>query len=125
MNSYRKLVMPEDLNPAGKLFGGKILAWTDEAAALYAMCQLKTRHLVTLKFSESVFKQPISCGDFLEFSCWVIKFGTTSLTVGVNVETKDISPGEERKMVFTAEVVLVSIDENGKPKSHGVKEVRK
>ena len=43
MNFYtRKLIKPEDLNSRGTLFGGRLLQWIDEEAAVYAMCQLET-----------------------------------------------------------------------------------
>jgi hypothetical protein len=35
----RKWVKPEDLNPNGALFGGSLLRWIDEEAAIYAICQ--------------------------------------------------------------------------------------
>ncbi len=36
----RKWVKPEDLNPNGTLFGGSLLRWIDEEAAIYAIIQL-------------------------------------------------------------------------------------
>ena len=35
--TFRRLVKPEDLNPANFLFGGRIMEWADEAGALYAI----------------------------------------------------------------------------------------
>lgn len=124
MIRYGKLVMYGDLNCAGRLFGGKMLAWVDEAAAMYAMCQLRTQRVVTLKFSESLFKEPVSVGDFLEFDCQVIEFGKSSITVGVTVETKDIKREDKRRTVFTASVKLVAVGEDNRPMAHGVTEIR-
>ena len=39
----RKWVKPEDLNANETLFGGRLLAWIDEEAVIYAMCQLESR----------------------------------------------------------------------------------
>ena len=36
----RKWVRPEDLNANGTLFGGSLLKWIDEEAAIYAILQL-------------------------------------------------------------------------------------
>ena len=43
----RKLIKPEDLNANNTLFGGKLLLWIDEEAAIFAMCKLDTKKLVT------------------------------------------------------------------------------
>lgn len=51
----RKWVKPEDLNANGTLFGGRLLAWIDEEAAIYAMCQLKAKTIVTKFMSEINF----------------------------------------------------------------------
>ena len=45
----RKWVKPEDLNPNGTLFGGRLLAWIDEEAALYTVIQLENSKIVTFK----------------------------------------------------------------------------
>ena len=42
----RKWVKPEDLNPNGTLFGGKLLAWIDEELALYSIIQLENSRVV-------------------------------------------------------------------------------
>jgi len=122
--SYRKLVMQSDLNPGGRLFGGDLLRWVDEAAALYAFCQLRSYRVVTLKLSESIFKIPVELGDFLEFDCTVLKFGKTSLTIHVSVCTKIIRNMDVRREVFATDVTFVSIDADGTPVAHGCTEVR-
>ena len=43
----RKWIKPEDLNPNGSLFGGSLLKWIDEEAAIYAICQLENSNVVT------------------------------------------------------------------------------
>ena len=43
----RKWVKPEDLNPNGTLFGGSLLRWIDEEAAIYAIVQLGNQRVVT------------------------------------------------------------------------------
>jgi len=73
--TYRKLVMPGDENPAKRLFGGRLMQWADEAAALFAMCQMRTSSIVTLKMSEVLFKNPAVSGDILEFWTKLKKVG--------------------------------------------------
>ena len=53
MNFYtRKWVRPEDLNANGTLFGGSLLRWIDEEAAIYAIVQLGNQRAVTKYMSE-------------------------------------------------------------------------
>lgn len=56
MNFYsRKWVRPEDLNANGTLFGGSLLKWIDEEAAIYAIVQLGNERCVTKFYSEINF----------------------------------------------------------------------
>ena len=132
--TYRKIVMPEDENPAKRLFGGRLMQWADEAAVLYAMCQMRTKSVVTLKISEILFKNPAQSGDILEFWTRNKRIGRTSLTVDCVVTRKQIgkamnSPeppkpetgeyqGDPAGIILSCEFVFVSIDEKGKPAPH-------
>ena len=51
----RKWVKPEDLNPNNSLFGGRLLQWIDEEAALYTMIQLENKKIATKYMSEINF----------------------------------------------------------------------
>jgi acyl-CoA hydrolase len=128
---YRKLVMPEDENPAHRLFGGRLMQWADEAAALYAMCQMRTTSVVTLRISESLFKNPAKSGDILEFWTRNKKIGTTSLTVECNVMRKNIGTAmaepevpsaknlaHSSHLILSCEFVFVRLGKNGKPVPH-------
>lgn len=118
--TYRKLVHPEDLNSANTLFGGRLMQWADEAAALYAMCQMKTQKIVTLKVSELIFKEPVRNGEFLEFFASTLKVGTTSFVVKLETFSKNITSNQS-KLVFSCEMVFVSVDEHGRPIAHNIK----
>ncbi len=134
--TYRKLVMPGDENPAKRLFGGRLMQWADEAAALYAMCQMRTKSVVTLKISEILFKNPAQSGDILEFWTKNKKIGKTSLTVECIVTRKKIglpmstpkAPetetegylGDPAGIILSCEFVFVALDESGKPTKHGL-----
>jgi len=108
-------VKPEDLNPNGTLFGGKLLAWIDEEAALYAIIQLENTHVVTKFMSEINFMSSAKPGDIVEIGIEVIKFGTTSLVLRSEVRNK-----MTRQTIITVEnITMVNLDENGKPKPHG------
>jgi acyl-CoA thioesterase YciA len=113
-----KMVMHEDLNPAGRLFGGRLMEWIDENAALYCMKKMQTRRLVTKKFSEVIFNLPADLGDVLDFRFGVAASGRSSLTVGCRVETTPMEPQDVPKVIVECSIVFVALDENGKPTPH-------
>lgn len=115
----RKWVKPEDLNPNGTLFGGRLLEWIDEEAALYAIIQLENPKTVTKFMSEIDFKSSAKQGDIIEIGLRVVKFGTASLTLKCEVRNKMT----REKIISIENIVMVSLDENGKPKAHGKTQV--
>ena len=116
MNFYtRKLIKPEDLNSRGTLFGGRLLQWIDEEAAVYAMCQLETKNIVTKLISEVNFTSPAYQGDVIKIGLEPIKFGQTSITLKVTVINKDTG----NVIVQIDKMVFVSLDKEGKPFPHG------
>jgi len=111
----RKWVKPEDLNPNGTLFGGKLLAWIDEEAALYSIVQLENNRVVTKYMSEINFMSKATEGDIVEIGMDVKKFGGTSLTLKCEVRNM-----RTRETIISVEdIIMVNLDENGKPKPHG------
>jgi len=111
----RKLVKPEDLNPRGTLFGGRLLEWIDEEAAIYAMCQLDTKDIVTKLISEVNFVSPAFTGDVIKIGVEPVNFGKTSLTLKVTVINKDTG----NVIVQIDKMVFVSLDKEGRPFPHG------
>lgn len=115
----RKWIKPEDLNANGTLFGGRLLQWIDEEAALYAIIQLENPNTVTKFISEIDFKSPARQGDIIEIGIDVVKFGSASLTLACEVRNK-----MTRKSIITIDkIVMVSVDEHGNAKPHGKTEV--
>src|SRR6187402_3898557 len=115
----RKWVKPEDLNPNGTLFGGKLLAWIDEELALYSIIQLQNSRIVTKHMSEINFRSSARKGDIIEIGIDVVKFGKTSITL--KCEVRNIMT---RETIITVDsITMVSLDENGKPQVHGKTEV--
>lgn len=111
----RKWVKPEDLNANETLFGGKLLAWIDEEAALYAIVQLENKRVVTKYMSEINFMSSAEKGDIIEIGIEVVKFGKTSLTLNCEARNK-----MTRETIVTVDnIILVNLGENGKPQAHG------
>ncbi|GAK98152.1 cytosolic long-chain acyl-CoA thioester hydrolase family protein [Nonlabens tegetincola] len=111
----RKWIKPEDLNPNGTLFGGRLLEWIDEEAALYAIIQLENQKVVTKFMSEINFTASAQPGDIIEIGLEVNKFGRTSIDLKCEVRNK-----MTRETIITIEnIVLVNLGEDGSPKPHG------
>jgi acyl-CoA hydrolase len=111
----RKWVKPEDLNPNGTLFGGKLLAWIDEEAALYAIVQLENQRVVTKHMSEINFMSSAKQGDIIEIGIDVIKFGTTSIVLKSEVRNKMT----HEKIITVDNITMVNLDSFGRPAAHG------
>lgn len=115
----RKWVKPEDLNPNGTLFGGQLLAWIDEEAALYTIIQLENSKVVTKYISEINFMSSAKQGDIVEIGIEVKKFGKSSLTLKCEVRNK-----MTRETILTVDnIIMVNLTEDGKPKPHGKTEI--
>lgn len=115
----RKWVKPEDLNPNGTLFGGRLLAWIDEEAALYASIQLENQKIVTKYMSEIDFISSANQGDIIEIGMEPVKFGKTSLTLSCEVRNK-----MTRETIITiSNIVMVNLGADGKAKPHGKTQV--
>ena len=110
----QQLVMYTDLNAAGRLFGGRLMAWLDEASAMAAMRIMGTTSVVTKKFGEVIFEAPGVLGDYVEIWCRSVRQGRTSLTLDCRVLVRDVSLGSVRQ-ICTSNVVYVAIDESGRP----------
>ncbi|WP_183475919.1 acyl-CoA thioesterase [Mesonia hippocampi] len=111
----RKWIKPEDLNPNGTLFGGRLLEWIDEEAALYAIIQLENPKTVTKFMSEIDFRSSAREGDIIEIGIDILKFGTASLTLTCQVRNKMT----HEVIIAIDKIVMVSLDENGKAIPHG------
>lgn len=112
----RRLVMPNDLNFAGSLFGGRILEWIDEEAYIYASCQLDQKSLVTKHMGAITFEASAFQGDVVEFGLETKHVGRTSLTVSCVVRNK----GTKQNICVADDIVFVHIDGvSRKPQAHG------
>lgn len=115
----RKWVKPEDLNPNGTLFGGALLRWVDEEAAIYAMLQMGNHRAVTKKMSEINFVASAVQGDMIEMGLKATNFGRTSLTMRAEVRNMIT-----RHVILSIdEIVFVALGEDGKPQPHGYSEI--
>jgi len=111
----RKWVKPEDLNPNGTLFGGRLLEWIDEEAALYTIIQLENSRIVTKYISEINFMSSAKQGDIVELGIEVSNFGRSSLSLKCEARNK-----MTRETILTVDnIIMVNLGKDGKPKPHG------
>jgi acyl-CoA hydrolase len=110
-----RLMMPTDANVLGNVFGGAIMRYMDEAAAIVAW-RHAGRNVVTASIDRMNFFAPVYVGDLLILKASVNYVGTTSMEIGVRIEAQDPST---RKGVHAGSCYLtyVALDEKGKPTS--------
>ena len=120
--AIRVLLLPKDTNAYGTIFGGVILSNIDLASAVEAR-KLGVHRFVTKAMREVEFHEPVFVGDLVDFYTETLRVGRTSVTVKVSVEAERWHAGAaavgsghgERVKVTEAEVVLVAVDEQGRP----------
>lgn len=110
--TLRVVPMPADLNQNGDVFGGWVMAQVDVAGAIPAMRRARGR-VATVSVNSFQFKQPVSVGDIVSFYADIVRVGTTSITVRVEVfAERNFAPPIIVK-VTEAELTYVAIDGNG------------
>lgn len=112
----RKLIKPQDMNAHGTLFGGSVLAWIDEEAAIYVICQLGMGNIVTKFMSEIDFVSSAGLGDIIEIGMETVSFGNSSITIRCEVRHKFT----KQTIIKIDRIVFVHVDESGRPSPHGV-----
>jgi acyl-CoA thioesterase YciA len=114
--AIRVIMMPKDTNARGTIFGGVILSYIDQAAAIEAHKQ-SSKNFVTKAMNAVEFVAPVHLGDVVSFYTRILRLGTTSVTVKVDVEAERSQEtlGKHFVKVTEAEVVCVAVDASGRP----------
>ena len=116
MPTLRVMPMPSDANIHGDVFGGWIMAQVDIAGALPAVRRANGR-VGTVAVNSFVFKQPVFVGDLLSFYAKIVKIGTTSITVNVEVYAERNRLEADVVKVTEATLTYVATDENRRPRT--------
>jgi acyl-CoA hydrolase len=106
-----KVVLPHETNSLGKLFGGALLAWMDEIAAVSAHRHSK-RVVVTASINNVSFDIPIDLGAIVTLESKVSRAYTSSMEVIIDVFVEDNLTGERTKS-NQAIYTFVAVDQNG------------
>ncbi len=111
--TLRLVPMPRDTNAAGDIFGGWIMSQVDIAGSIVASRRAQGR-VTTVAVNAFHFVAPVFVNDLVSFYADVIKIGTTSLTINVEVYVerglRTPKPGEVVK-VTEAVLTYVAVDE--------------
>ena len=106
-------VFPNDLNPHGTLFGGRVMQIVDSLAAIVAK-RHSGRVCVTLGIDSVRFLNPARRGDILVCMASVNRAWRTSMEVGVKVIAEDFRTLDQ-KDIFSAYFTFVAVDDDNKP----------
>jgi len=112
----RVMPMPSDANTYGDVFGGWIMAQVDIAGSLPATRRANGR-VATVAVNSFLFKHPVFVGDLLSFYADVVKVGTTSVTVKVEVYAERNRLQAEVVKVTEAILTYVATDDERKPRA--------
>jgi len=107
------LIQPAHLNGGNRLFGGTLLNWIDEVAAIVAMRHAGIKTVTTAAIDQLEFKAGAYLNDLIVLVGYVVYTGNTSMEV--RVDTYVESTDGMRRVINRANIVLVALDENNTP----------
>jgi acyl-CoA hydrolase len=111
--TLRFLAEPTDVNFGGKVHGGAVMKWIDQAGYTCAAGWTGT-YCVTVYLGGLHFLGPIHVGELVELRTLVIRTGRTSLDIAVDVYAGDPRRGERRRTGHCV-MVFVALDGEGRP----------
>ncbi len=109
--AIKVVMMPRDTNPHGTIFGGVLLSYIDQAGAVGAYHEIRRsgygqKSIVTVGMKSVEFHRPVFVGDVLSFWTTLVRVGTTSITIHVDVEAER---GGQPEKLTEAEVSYVAV----------------
>jgi len=113
--TIRVAAMPSDANYTGDIFGGWLMGQVDIAGSIPALHRAKGR-VATVAVNSFVFRQPIFVGDIVSFYTRIVKVGTTSITVEVEVYAQRDPAKPVCVKVTEAVLTYVAVGEDRKPR---------
>lgn len=107
------LVLPPDTNHMGTIFGGTVLAYVDEIAAIAAMKHSR-KVVVTASIDRVNFLSSAVVGDILTLEAFVVSTGRTSMEIFVKVVSENLETAK-KTLTTTSILTMVAKDSNGVP----------
>jgi acyl-CoA hydrolase len=113
--TLRFLAEPKDVNFGGKVHGGAVMKWIDQAGYTCAAGWTGT-YCVTVYLGGLHFLGPVRVGELVELRALVIRTGRTSLDIAIDVYAGDPTSPVRRRTGHCV-IVFVALDADGKPTS--------
>jgi acyl-CoA hydrolase len=107
------LAQPTDVNFGGKVHGGMVMKWIDQAGYACAV-GWSGMYCVTVAVGGIRFVNPIMIGDLVTVDCKLIYTGNTSMHFSVDVIARNLTKGLDTLATHCV-VVMVATDAAGKP----------
>ncbi len=111
--TFQFISEPSDINFGGKVHGGSVMKWIDQAAYTCARTWAES-YCVTVYVGGIRFYKPISIGEVIKIECAVIYTGSSSIHIMVEVYSRDFSEHVFEKKTHCI-IIFVAVDENGDP----------
>jgi acyl-CoA hydrolase len=108
-----EMVMPNDTNTLGNLYGGNLMRMMDVAAAISAQ-KHSNRIVVTASVDNVSFVNPIPLGHVITLEAKITRAFSTSMEVIVEVYSENIPAGTKTK-TNDAFLTFVAVDQSGRP----------
>jgi len=112
-----QLVFPEDINPRGTLYGGRMMYWIATAGTLTAS-RCARGPVVLGAMDDLDFLTPVYLGEIVTVSAQVEHIGRASLELGVEVHSEQPRTGIRRKTT-SSHLAFIALDEHERPRLVG------
>jgi acyl-CoA hydrolase/ferritin len=109
-----QVMMPDQANPSGYVHGGELIKLIDNAAGVVAArhCQAD---IVLARVADISFLAPVEVGNLVLIHAYLTFVSRASMEVRIDLEAESLMTGE-RYPAIKAYLIMVSIDEDGKPR---------
>ena len=112
--TMRFLAEPADVNYGGKVHGGQVMKWIDQAGYAAAV-GWSGKYSVTVAVGGIRFVAPIRIGDLVTVDTMLVYTGTSSMHFAVDVRARDPMGDGDARLCTHCVIVFVAVDEAGKP----------
>jgi len=106
---------PTDVNFGGKVHGGAVMKWIDQASFACASTWAES-YCVTVYVGGIRFHKPIHIGSLVKIQSRVIYTGKSSIHIAVDVYSRKMNEPKFEKTTHCV-IVFVAVDDEGKPRA--------
>ncbi|PZO66241.1 MAG: acyl-CoA thioesterase [Pseudoxanthomonas suwonensis] len=106
---FRFLASPTDVNYGGKVHGGVVMKWIDQAGYAAAV-GWSGRYCVTVAVGGIRFVAPIRTSDLITVTTTLVHTGTSSMHFSVEVSSRDPMEEGSARLCTHCVIVFVALD---------------